>query len=94
MQALNKRICVKFEGRVQGVGFRYTVISLSSSYEVTGYVLNDYDGSVELVAEGDEKKLNKFLGAILNSGLRRYIVSHDVNWFEAKNEFKGFGIKY
>jgi acylphosphatase len=90
----NKRIQIRFQGRVQGVGFRYTVISLSSSYDVTGYVRNDFDGSVELVAEGKESVLLDFSNSILQSGLKRYITNHAVNWFSAKNEFKSFGITY
>jgi acylphosphatase len=85
---------VRFQGRVQGVGFRYTVISLSSSHAVTGYVRNDFDGSVELVAEGSESALADFLSAILRSGLKRYIMDHTIDWFPAKNEFTSFGIAY
>jgi acylphosphatase len=90
----NKRIKVRFQGRVQGVGFRYTVISLASSYDVTGYVRNDFDGSVEFVAEGRESVLLDFLNAILQSGLKRYIMNHTVDWFPAQNEFTSFGIAY
>lgn len=43
---------VRYRGRVQGVGFRYTARSIAQSYAVTGYVKNVADGSVELVVEG------------------------------------------
>ena len=42
-----KRLVVK--GRVQGVGFRFHVIRLASGYDVTGFVRNQPDGSVEVV---------------------------------------------
>lgn len=35
-----------FEGRVQGVGFRYTMQSVCSSLGLTGWVHNEYDGTV------------------------------------------------
>src|SRR6187455_864933 len=44
---------VWYEGRVQGVGFRYTARGLAGGFPVSGYVRNLDDGRVELVAEGD-----------------------------------------
>ena len=41
-----------YVGRVQGVGFRYTVTSIAKRYPVAGYVRNLRDGTVELVIEG------------------------------------------
>jgi len=55
---------VLFSGRVQGVGFRYTTRSLSSGFQVTGYVKNLPDGRVEAVIEGDLHEVDRFLDAI------------------------------
>ena len=55
---------VYFSGRVQGVGFRYTVLQLARGYEVTGYVENLLDGRVLLVAEGVESEVTGFVSAI------------------------------
>lgn len=41
-----------FKGRVQGVGFRFTALSMASRYQLTGYVRNAPDGTVEMVAQG------------------------------------------
>ena len=41
-----------FIGRVQGVGFRFTVHSIARRCELTGFVRNLLDGSVEMVAQG------------------------------------------
>jgi acylphosphatase len=38
---------VRFSGMVQGVGFRYTACRIAGRYDVTGYVKNLHDGSVE-----------------------------------------------
>ena len=41
-----------FKGRVQGVGFRYTTHRAASRYDLTGYVRNLPDGSVEALLQG------------------------------------------
>ena len=48
----HQRRKVHFRGRVQGVGFRYTVRGVASGFAVTGYVKNLPDGRVLVVAEG------------------------------------------
>jgi len=55
---------VRYSGRVQGVGFRFTSQRLSQSFQVSGYVRNLDDGRVELVAEGDADQVQSFLAAI------------------------------
>jgi acylphosphatase len=49
--ASRQRVIV--HGRVQGVGFRYTVSRAAQSRGVSGWVRNREDGSVEAVFEGD-----------------------------------------
>jgi acylphosphatase len=41
-----------FVGRVQGVGFRFTAFNIANRYELTGFVRNMYDGTVEMFAQG------------------------------------------
>jgi acylphosphatase len=43
---------VIFTGRVQGVGFRFTAHRIATRYNLTGWVRNLRDGSVEMVAQG------------------------------------------
>ena len=47
-----ERRVVHYSGRVQGVGFRYTVRTLATRFAVTGFVRNLADGRVQLVVEG------------------------------------------
>lgn len=89
-----KRVKVRYEGRVQGVGFRYTAITVASRWSVTGYVQNEPDGSVTLVAEGAESDLVQLLQGIRESHLRRYITAERVAWADATGEFSGFGIRH
>ncbi len=50
-----------FYGRVQGVGFRYRAYYAAQRYGVTGWVRNNYDGSVEMEAEGTEEDIDKMI---------------------------------
>lgn len=63
-----------FSGHVQGVGFRYQVVSMAKGFDLTGFVKNLNDGRVELLAEGDESEVLSFLEAI-ESELDIYIKS-------------------
>jgi len=55
---------VYYQGRVQGVGFRYTTHGLAQGFAVTGYVKNLFDGRVELVVEGEAAEVERFLSAL------------------------------
>ena len=58
------RWCVLYEGRVQGVGFRYTVSTIAKAFPVRGYVRNLPDGRVEVIVEGSRSEVEGFLGEI------------------------------
>jgi acylphosphatase len=55
---------VIFEGRVQGVGFRYTVKDLSRGFDVCGWVKNCSDGTVELAVTGQKDEVESFIKEI------------------------------
>ena len=83
---------ILYSGKVQGVGFRYTVKTVSAGFEVTGTVRNLPDGQVELVAEGAKDELKAFSEAIRDSGLSHFIQKEALTWTEAQNNFRGFEI--
>ncbi len=64
------REAVTFTGRVQGVGFRYKMYYLSQQYGVTGWVRNEYDGSVSAQVQGTEEQIDRVIQALSND---RYI---------------------
>jgi acylphosphatase len=41
-----------FSGTVQGVGFRFTAHRMAARHQLTGYVRNLSDGTVEMLAQG------------------------------------------
>jgi len=83
---------IYYSGRVQGVGFRYTVKAVATGFEVSGTVRNLPDGRVELAAEGAREELEAFRKAIQNSEVGGFVRQEAVTWGEAKNEFRGFEI--
>ncbi|GAA0795506.1 acylphosphatase [Clostridium sp. AF19-22AC] len=58
---------ITFYGRVQGVGFRYTAKYLAQSLQLTGWVKNEWDGTVTMEVQGREPMINKLLVG-LNQG--------------------------
>jgi acylphosphatase len=83
---------VRYTGRVQGVGFRYTVQGLAEQFPVAGYVRNLPDGSVEVVAEGSADQVEAFLAAIdqrMAAYIRKRVVSD-----EAPGGHEGFRIRF
>ena len=54
----------RYSGRVQGVGFRYTVRNIALRYDVTGYVRNLPDGRVECCIEGPSQAVDDMAGEI------------------------------
>lgn len=83
---------VYYSGRVQGVGFRYTVKTVSAGFEVNGTVRNLPDGRVEVVAEGDHAELKAFQQAIRDEGLAGLIRDEQVEWSDAQGGLRGFEI--
>ena len=83
---------VFYSGRVQGVGFRYTVRTVANGYEVTGTVRNLPDGRVELVAEGTRAELDALRQAIRDAGLAHFIRDEAVMWSAAAGDLRGFEI--
>lgn len=57
----------RFTGRVQGVGFRYRAKYAANGMCITGWVKNEWDGSVEMEAQGTEEAINKMLAMINRS---------------------------
>jgi len=68
-----RSVQVFYEGRVQGVGFRYSVRQIAKGFIVTGWVRNLDDGRVEMQVSAETEELHAFLDAVRASELRPLI---------------------
>ena len=84
---------VFYEGRVQGVGFRYTVKNVALRHDVCGYVKNLPDGRVELVMEGPDREMDQLLTEVCGR-MTDYIRNVDTNLLPATGEFSQFYIRH
>jgi acylphosphatase len=85
-------VSVCYEGRVQGVGFRASVLSLAKGFEVTGWVRNLPDGRVEMLASGEESEIEEFLTSIGESHLAGHIEHRSVIPVQPQAGLRGFRI--
>ena len=53
-----------FSGWVQGVGFRYRARHAAEAYGATGWVRNEYDGTVSMEIQGTESQIDRVIEAI------------------------------
>ena len=89
-----RRVNVVIEGRVQGVGFRFTTVEVARDYAVTGYVQNMLDGSVKIVAEGAEDELLRFLDGVRASHVYQQVKRENISWLPAAGGMDDFSIRY
>ena len=89
-----RRLHLLVEGRVQGIGFRFTTVEIASGFPVTGFVRNLPHGDVEIVVEGPVDAVSDLLSAIQRSRLFRYVIRQHTLWSAATGEFRDFSIRY
>lgn len=80
------RALVQIRGRVQGVGFRYSVLSRARSLELGGWVRNRSDGSVEAAFEGDAERVRSIVDWCHHGPAGADVRSIDVEWAEPEGE--------
>lgn len=90
---MNRVHCV-ISGDVQGVGFRSWVREKALELGLTGWVKNREDGAVEVVAEGQEEKLEELIEACHRGPEVAWIERVGVTREEAAGEFVGFEVVY
>jgi len=83
---------IVFTGRVQGVGFRYRATYAARGLGVTGWVKNNWDGSVEMEAQGTEVQIHQML-TMLNKDSYIRIDGMDTKELPLEEHEKGFHVK-
>jgi acylphosphatase len=82
-----------FTGHVQGVGFRFTAHRIASRYQLTGFVRNLYDGTVEMLAQGSGQDIDNCIQDIKNS-FAGYIREALINETPPDPKYKDFRITF
>ena len=91
---MKKRLEVRLSGRVQGVSFRYFTQRKAIELGLGGWVLNDTDGDVLVVAEGEQEILGQLLEYVRSGPKQAKVERCEPVWSEAKGEFEEFKIRY
>jgi acylphosphatase len=89
-----ERLHATIHGRVQGVSFRFYTRDEAAALNLTGWVANREDGSVEVVAEGPRPKLDQLLTWLRHGppAARVTVVQH--TFLPAANVFDQFTIEF
>ena len=82
-----------FYGTVQGVGFRYRAHRSAEMYGCTGWVRNDWNGSVTMELQGTEEQLEAVLLAI-ERGRFIHIENMESRTIPVVGEERGFRTEY
>ncbi len=87
-----KRVNIVVRGRVSGVFFRAATQREARRLGVTGWVKNRGDGSVELVAEGEEEAVKEIISWSHHGPSAARVDHVDVRWRGYTGEFPDFRI--
>ncbi len=80
-------------GTVQGVGFRWFVTRQAARLALVGWVANDADGSVRVVAEGRDEALNRLEAALREGPPGARVSDVDTARTAATNGFSRFEVR-
>jgi phosphoenolpyruvate-protein phosphotransferase len=82
------------QGRVQGVGFRWALVTQAKSLRISGRVINQKDGTVLVVAEGRRRRLEE-LADWLSRGPRHAVVTRvELQWSTYQDRWHDFDIDH
>lgn len=88
-----EQVHLQIYGRVQMVGFRFFAVRTAEKYGISGYVRNRMDGSVEVLGQGEEKELSKFISRIKQGPSSAQVSSVEMNRTgDIKNHYSGFSV--
>lgn len=86
----------RINGRVQGVGFRFTTMMVAKQLHLTGTVKNESDGSVTIVLNADASKRDEFITALKEETRRGFaqMSTIDILSEEEQSPFDDFRVVY
>ena len=81
-------------GIVQGVNFRYYTARQAETLGVTGWVANQWDGTVQVVAEGTRAQLEALLEWLEHGPPSARVDGVEATWEEPTGEYTTFRVRY
>ncbi len=89
-----ERLHAVVHGDVQGVGFRYFAQRKGRQLGLQGWVRNNDDGTVELVAEGERPALEELKRAVEQGPRMAHVDRVDARWSSATGNLAGFDLAW
>jgi acylphosphatase len=87
------RATVRIKGRVQGVNFRYHTSRTAEQHQVTGWVRNLPDGSVEALFEGRESDVRQVVEWCRQGPASARVEEINIDWEDGRGEFASFRVR-
>ncbi len=81
-------------GRVQGVLYRHFAMRRARSFGLFGLVDNPPDGTVHIIAQGDQSELDKYIEELKKGSIFSKVESVDVKWSNSDKVFPDFSIRH
>ncbi len=88
-----ERLHARVKGLVQGVGFRAFVLRTAIELDLKGWVRNRWDGSVEVIAEGERVTLESLLTELWKGPRSAHVSKIDIEWQISGEEFSSFFVR-
>jgi len=88
-----RRLQLRIRGRVQGVCYRAYASDKAQALGLSGEVRNRVDGSVELIAEGEQPVLQALLDWCWQGSPWAQVDAIDTDWSNVAGEHAGFQVK-
>ncbi len=84
---------IKLTGLVQGVGFRHFCYRTAKDLNLTGFVRNEPDRSVLVIAEGDKSQIESFIKSLNVGPSFSNVQNVRVRWTEFNGQYESFRVE-
>lgn len=87
---MKKTFEIILSGRVQGVGFRYFTLRAAQAHGICGYVKNQVNGSLRVIAQGEPEALQLFIETLRDGPIRSNVERLCKTSVTSAREYTGF----
>jgi acylphosphatase len=91
---MKKQVKLKINGIVQGVWYRASTKRVADELGLTGWVKNNFDGSVSVLSEGDEEVLKELIKWCWQGPPRARVDTIEEEWSDFTGKYRSFEVKY